>query len=100
MEGHGYPWHLKSLVEEGRVSVTQIDACVRDILRLKFRLGLFDNPYCAVDTPQYYAPEALAAAQQAAEESAVLLKNNGVLPVKDRCQTATADRPHCALSDR
>ncbi|MDY4514274.1 MAG: glycoside hydrolase family 3 N-terminal domain-containing protein [Paludibacteraceae bacterium] len=81
MEGHGYPWHLKSLVEEGRVSVKQIDACVRDILRLKFRLGLFDNPYCAVDTPQYYAPDALAAAQQAAEESAVLLKNNGVLPV-------------------
>ncbi|MDY2942939.1 MAG: glycoside hydrolase family 3 N-terminal domain-containing protein [Paludibacteraceae bacterium] len=81
MEGHGYPWHLKSLVEEGRVSMKQIDACVRDILRLKFRLGLFDNPYCAVDTPQYYAPEALAAAQQAAEESAVLLKNNGVLPI-------------------
>ncbi|MGM9825566.1 MAG: glycoside hydrolase family 3 N-terminal domain-containing protein [Paludibacteraceae bacterium] len=81
MEGHGYPWHLKSLVEEGRVSEKQIDACVRDILRLKFRLGLFEHPYCAVDTPQYYAPEALAAAQQAAEESAVLLKNNGVLPV-------------------
>ena len=101
MEGHGYPWHLKSLVEEGRVSVKQIDACVRDILRLKFRLGLFDNPYCAVDTPQYYAPDALAAAQQAAEESAVLLKNNGVLPLKDRCrfQTATAERP-LALTDR
>ncbi|MGN0235210.1 MAG: glycoside hydrolase family 3 C-terminal domain-containing protein, partial [Paludibacteraceae bacterium] len=81
MEGHGYPWHLKSLVEEGRVSEKQINACVRDILRLKFRLGLFENPYCAVDTPQYYSPEALAAAQLAAEESAVLIKNNGVLPV-------------------
>ncbi len=81
MEGHGYPWYLNSLVEEGRVSMKQIDACVRDILRLKFRLGLFEHPYCAVDTPQYYAPEALAAAQQAAEESAVLLKNNGVLPI-------------------
>ena len=84
MEGHGYPWHLKSLVEEGRVSMKQIDACVRDILRLKFRLGLFEHPYCAVDTPQYYAPEALAAAQLAAEESAVLLKNNGVLPIVNR----------------
>ena len=81
MEGHGYPWHLKSLVEEGRVSMKQIDACVRDILRLKFRLGLFEHPYCAVDTPQYYTPEALAAAQLAAEESVVLLKNNGVLPI-------------------
>ena len=84
MEGHGYPWHLKSLVEEGRVSMKQIDACVRDILRLKFRLGLFEHPYCAVDTPQYYAPEALAAAQLAAEESTVLLKNNGVLPIVNR----------------
>ena len=96
MEGHGYPWHLKSLVEEGRVSMKQIDACVRDILRLKFRLGLFEHPYCAVDTPQYYTPEALAAAQLAAEESAVLLKNNGVLPLGNCAgqQGGAVSRPH------
>ena len=82
MEGHGYPWHLKELVESGKVSEEQINACVRDILRLKFRLGLFDNPYCAVDTPAYFTPAALAAAQRAAEESAVLLKNNGILPIQ------------------
>ena len=81
MEGHGYPWHLKELVESGQVSEEQINACVRDILRLKFRLGLFDNPYCAVDTPAYFTPTALTAAQRAAEESAVLLKNNGILPL-------------------
>ena len=81
MEGHGYPWHLKELVESGKVSEEQINACVRDILRLKFRLGLFDNPYCAVDTPAYFTPAALSAALRAAEESAVLLKNNGVLPI-------------------
>lgn len=81
MEGHGYPLYLKELVESGKVSEKQINACVRDILRLKFRLGLFDNPYCAVDTPAYFTPAALSAAQRAAEESAVLLKNNGVLPV-------------------
>lgn len=81
MEGHGYPWHLKQLVEEGKVSEKQLDACVRDILRLKFRLGLFDNPYCAADAPAYFSDEALAAAQRAAEESAVLLKNNGTLPL-------------------
>lgn len=83
MEGHGYPRHLKQLVGEGCVSEKQLDACVRDILRLKFRLGLFDNPYCAVDTPQYATPEALQAAQRAAEESAVLLKNNGILPLNN-----------------
>ena len=81
MEGHGYPWHLKQLVEEGKVSEKQLDACVRDILRLKFRLGLFDNPYCTADAPAYFSDEALAAAQRAAEESAVLLKNNGILPL-------------------
>lgn len=81
MEGHGYPWHLKELVESGKVTEEQINACVRDILRLKFRLGLFDNPYCAVDSVVYFAPAALAAAQRAAEESAVLLKNNGILPI-------------------
>ncbi len=81
MEGHGYPWHLKELVESGKVSEKQLDACVRDILSLKFRLGLFENPYCTIDSTQFFTAEALAAAQRAAEESAVLLKNNGVLPL-------------------
>jgi len=81
MEGHGYPWHLKELVESGKVSEKQLDACVRDILRLKFRLGLFENPYCTIDSTQFFTAEALAAAQRTAEESAVLLKNNGILPV-------------------
>lgn len=81
MEGHGYPRYLKDLLAEGKITEKQIDACVRDILRLKFRLGLFDNPYCAIDSAEFFTPEALAAAQRAAEESAVLLKNNGILPI-------------------
>lgn len=81
MEGHGYPRYLKDLLAEGKITEKQIDACVRDILRLKFRLGLFDNPYCAIDSAEFFTPEALAVAQRAAEESAVLLKNNGILPI-------------------
>lgn len=81
MEGRGYPQHLKELVENGSVREEVIDNCVRNILRMKFRLGLFDNPYCYTEEPTYFTPEALAAAQQAAEESAVLLKNNGILPL-------------------
>ena len=84
MESQGYPRHLKELVEEGKVSEETIDNCVRNILRMKFRLGLFDNPYCYTENPEYFTPEALAAAQKAAEESAVLLKNNGILPIANR----------------
>ena len=101
MESQGYPRHLKELVEEGRVSEETIDNCVRNILRMKFRLGLFDNPYCYTENPEYFTPEALAAAQKAAEESAVLLKNNGVLPIVNRQSPITilvcgpmANAPH------
>ena len=83
MESKGYPRHLKELVEEGQVSMQVIDNCVRNILRMKFRLGLFDNPYCYTENPEYFTAEALSAAQKAAEESAVLLKNNGILPISN-----------------
>ena len=89
MQSNAYLWYLKDLVEQGVVSEQQIDACVRNILRMKFRLGLFDNPYCEVETPQYFQPEALAAAQRAAEESAVLLKNDGILPLHNSTQLYT-----------
>ena len=90
MQSNAYLWYLKDLVEQGVVSEQQIDACVRDILRMKFRLGLFDNPYCEVETPQYFQPEALAAAQRAAEESAVLLKNNNALPLTSNLSPLTS----------
>lgn len=84
MQSNAYLWYLDDLVAQGVVSEKQLDACVRNILRMKFRLGLFDNPYCYIeDNPTYFAPEALAAAQRAAEESAVLLKNNGTLPLNN-----------------
>lgn len=83
MMGFAYITHLKSLVEEGVVKESVIDEAVRNILRLKFRLGLFDNPYVAVvDTLPFYQPASLEVAQRAAAESAILLKNNNVLPLK------------------
>ena len=91
MQSNAYLWYLKDLVEQGVVSEQQIDACVRDILRMKFRLGLFDNPYGYMeDSPTYFAPEALAAAQRAAEESAVLLKNNNTLPLTSNLSSLTS----------
>ena len=84
MMSHGYVSYIAELVKEGKISEKEIDRAVRNILRLKFELGLFENPY--VD-PQAsakvdYAPEHLAAAKQCAVESAILLKNNGVLPLE------------------
>jgi beta-glucosidase len=74
---------LKAEVEAGRVPLTVIDTAVRRVLRLKFQLGLFENPYvdaesaCAV----FETPEQRALARQAVTESIILLTNDGVLPL-------------------
>lgn len=83
MEGHCYDNHLEEAVKRGDVSEEILNGLVADVLRLKYRLGLFDNPYVDMDTAnRYYAPESLEAARKAVEESAILLKNEGkVLPV-------------------
>jgi beta-glucosidase len=72
--------HLTSLVAAGEVRQAEIDAAVRNILRLKIRLGLFD---AAIPPVKVVAPTAdsRALAERAAVESAVLLKNDGVLPL-------------------
>ena len=81
MESYAYARHLKELVEEGKLDVKVIDELVRNVLRLKFRLGLFDNPYVDMKhANQFYAPASLEAATRMVEESTILLKNNGVLP--------------------
>ena len=70
---------LRQLVEEGRLSEAILDDRVRDVLRVKFRLGLFDDPYrdeAAVDAA-VRTDEALALSLQASRESLVLLKNEG-----------------------
>lgn len=82
MENYAYLPYLKELVESGEVSMATLDAMVANVLRLKYRLGLFDNPYVdAANASQFYAPASLAAAQRAVEEGAILLTNNGVLPI-------------------
>ncbi len=68
---------LKELVEEGKVSQGRIDDAVRRILRLKYRLGLFDEPNTGGrDFPQFGSEEHAKIALRAAEESEVLLKNS------------------------
>lgn len=81
MMSYGYISFLEELVKEGKVKESRIDDAVRNILRLKFRLGLFDNPYVDESAVVAYDDETLAAAKQAAVESAILLKNDGTLPL-------------------
>ena len=78
-----YYHNLATLVAEGKVSESTIDDAVRRILRLKFRLGLFEHPYAPETLPEerFKLPGDLETVGQLAEESAVLLKNNGVLPL-------------------
>ena len=75
--------YLKELVEEGEVPMSRIDDAVARVLRLKYRLGLFDKPYWSTeDYPKFGSEEFAQVALQAAEESEVLLKNEGgILPL-------------------
>lgn len=75
--------YLKELVEEGKVSMARIDDAVSRVLRLKYRLGLFENPYWDIRKyDQFASPEFASVALQAAEESEVLLKNeDDILPL-------------------
>jgi len=83
MMSYGFIQYVEELVKEGKVSEKEIDRAVRNILKLKFELGLFENPYVdeTASAKVDYAPEHLEAAKQCAIESAVLIKNNGVLPL-------------------
>ena len=83
MQANIYTDYLAELVREKKVDEKQIDACVRSVLRMKYRLGLFEHPYVPDGTQTPYSDQALATATQLAEESAVLLKNNGILPLRD-----------------
>ena len=105
MMTYGFLSHLEELVKTGAVKESAIDDAVRNILRIKVQLGLFEHPYVDVEkgAAAQYAPEHLAAAQRSAEESAILLKNDGVLPLKaDAVRSILvtgpmADAPHDQL---
>ena len=75
---------LKELVEEGKVSQERIDDATRRILRLKYRLGLFDEPNTGGEAYSKYGCEEYAEmALKAAEEAEILLKNDdGILPIR------------------
>jgi len=87
MESYVYVNYLKELVEAGNVDIALIDEAVRRILRVKFELGLFDDPYRYCDPKRekelLYHKDHMADALEMAKRSIVLLKNsNHLLPLK------------------
>ena len=84
MRDNVYYEYLEQLVAEKKIEISQIDDAVARILRVKFRLGLFDEPYTKELTEQerYLQKEDIALAARLAEESMVLLKNEkNLLPL-------------------
>lgn len=94
MVSEAYIGNLVRSVEEGKVSMKVIDDAVRNILRLKFRMGLFDNPYVDTSLHVDYAPAHLDAAREAVEQSVILLKNDaGTLPLGKGIRTVAVVGP-------
>jgi len=92
MESNAYRKNLAELLKEGRVSIDLVDDAVRRILRKKFELGLFDDPYKYSDPKREEKalanPEHRKAALEMAEKSIVLLKNeNQTLPISKSTKT-------------
>lgn len=85
MQGAVYMENLAKSVAEGKVDIARIDAAVKAILEMKYRLGLFDDPYRysneAREKATVYRADFLEAARDVARKSMVLLKNDGALPL-------------------
>jgi beta-glucosidase len=91
-----YAGNLESLLAQGRITETQIDAMVADILRVKLRLGLFENPYTNPrEFPALSNDQNLATARESALQSIVLLENrHRVLPLnRDELDTLAVIGP-------
>jgi len=104
METRGYVTHLPNLVRMKVVPETIIDDAVRRILRIKYRLGLFDDPYRYCDEERekqvLLNPEFLAAARDVARKSIVLLKNDqNILPLSKDIQRIAVIGPLAADKD-
>ncbi len=89
---------LPKALQDGRVTMEQIDAAVRRVLNAKFRAGLFQDPYRYCRDPERQArftlnPEQRAAARRMAQKSFVLLENDGVLPLPKTLRTLAVIGP-------
>jgi beta-glucosidase len=104
MESYAYEDYLKPLLEEGKIDEALIDDAVKRILKLKFRLGLFDNPYLYCDEKRekesIYTQEHLDFSREVAKKSIVLLKNEKqLLPLSKEISSIAVIGPLAANKD-
>jgi beta-glucosidase len=93
---NAYTNHLKKAIEDGLVSEAELDKAVANILRLKFKMGLFENPYVDAKAAKklVHSAENVALARKVAAQGTVLLKNNGILPLKKDLGTIAVIGPN------
>jgi beta-glucosidase len=92
MNSDGFVGTLKKSLDEGRIAKADIDRACHRILEAKYKLGLFQDPFKYLDPERaaedVYTPESRSFAREAARECLVLLKNDGVLPLKKGIRVA------------
>lgn len=90
-----YAGNIKQLLQEGKIDQQLVDEAVKNILRVKFKLGLFENPYTKADAEkQMLNPDFLDHARKVARESAVLLKNRDkALPLSQKIRSVAVIGP-------
>jgi len=92
-----YAMNMEELVAEGKITMEQLDKAVLRVLKLKEELGMFDNPYRYTNVEEaeriILCPEHRDLARYAAEQCAVLLKNDGVLPLSEDVRSVAVIGP-------
>ena len=76
--------HLEEALDQGLIDREEIDQAVLKVLKLKFELGIYDNPYSKYDEKMFRTAEEENLVEKATEEAITLLKNENVLPLKDK----------------
>ncbi|NRA49886.1 MAG: glycoside hydrolase family 3 C-terminal domain-containing protein, partial [Phaeodactylibacter sp.] len=101
--GGTYAKGLEEAVTTGKVSEAQVDATLKDLWRTRFKLGLFDppgsNPFDNISPEVVNSPEHRSLSREAARQSMVLLKNNGILPLNRNLNSIAVVGPHAASAD-
>ena len=94
--GNAYGKNLRQALKEGLIGMQDIDRAVANVLRLKFRMGLFENPYVSPEkagrTVRSQTHKKLA--RQVAREGVVLLKNEGILPLSKQLKNIAVIGPN------